>query len=387
MGRKVLFVHDGPVGIYNSEIYGIHYKNELVDRYSFFGEEVSFLMRSIPLNSQELDRYSKIDRSNFKLISFPNFKSIRTRHKKAEAKTIINKAVNDHDIILVRLPSAAGVLAFKEAKRLNKPVLVEFVACVYDALWNYDWRGKLLAHYKLKQYQKLMKRATHTIYVTNEFLQSRYPSPGKSIGCSDVELQEVNQEVLNLRIQKIKATKKPLKLATVASIDVAYKAQEDVIKAIAELKKKDVLFEYDIIGQGNPRILQNLIDSLNLNDLVSIKGPLPHHQIFEALISIDIYIQPSMVEGLPRAVVEAMSMACPVIGADTGGIPELIDQQCIYPKGDVKALNSLLSTIDEAFLLKHAQLNFKNAKAYQKENLDSKRISFYKMFLKDYKLS
>lgn len=387
MNRKVLFVHDGPVGIYNSEIYGIHYKNELVDRYSFFGEEVTFLMRSIPLNSQDLDRYSKIDRSNFKLISFPNFKSIRTRHKKAEAKTIINKAVGDHDIILVRLPSAAGVLAFKEAKRLNKPVLVEFVACVYDALWNYDWRGKLLAHYKLKQYQKLMQDATHTIYVTNKFLQSRYPTPGKSIGCSDVILQTTKEAALNVRIEKIKNSKSPLKLATVAAIDVKYKGQADVIRVLAALKKKGVLMSYDIIGQGDPKTLQNLIDNLDLNDLVKIKGSLPHEEIFEALKSIDLYVQPSKQEGLPRAVIEAMSMACPVIGADTGGIPELIDQQCIYPKGDVKALNSLLSTIDEAFLLKHAQLNFENAKAYQKENLDSKRISFYKTFLKDYKLS
>jgi glycosyltransferase involved in cell wall biosynthesis len=384
MIRKALFVHDGPLFSYDKGIYGIHYKNELVERYSFFGKKVSFLMREISLDSQGLDKYSKIDHPDFNFIPIPNFKSLKSLHNKNKARNLIHKAVETHDVIIVRLPSAAGVIAFKEAKKLNKPVLVEFVACVFDALWNYDWRGKILAKYKFKQYQNLMQDATHTVYVTNAFLQSRYPSPGKSIGCSDVELQVIDEEVLTLRLQKIKEKTNPLKLATIAAIDVAYKAQADVVKAIAALKLKNIYFEYDIIGQGNPDVLQKLLDTLDINDLVKIKGSIPHDQIFEKLKSIDIYIQPSMVEGLPRAVVEAMSMACPVIGSNVGGIPELIITECLYPKGDITALAGLLTEVNENFLIKNAELNFEKAKEYQKSYLDHKRLKFYKEFLEDY---
>jgi glycosyltransferase involved in cell wall biosynthesis len=379
-------VHDGPLGLYNTQVYGIHYKNELVDRYSFFGEKVTFLMRSSSLALKDLVKYSKIDRPNFNFIPIPNFKSLKSLHNKTKAKSIIQKAVESHDILIVRLPSASGVIAFKEAKKLDKPILVEFVACVYDALWNYDWRGKILAKYKFKQYQNLMQDATHTVYVTNAFLQSRYPSPGKSIGCSDVELQVIDEEVLTLRLQKIKEKTKPLKLATIAAIDVAYKAQADVIKAIAALKLKNIYFEYDIIGQGNPDVLQKLIDKLDLNNLVQIKGSIPHDQIFEKLKNIDIYIQPSMVEGLPRAVVEAMSMACPVIGSNVGGIPELIAKPCIYKKGNIEDLINLLSLVDEEFLNTNAKLNFEKAKDYQKINLEKKRNDFYSKFLQDSEL-
>lgn len=385
MGRKVLFVHDGPLGLYKKQLYGIHYKNELVDRYSFFGETITFLMRSISLIKNDLDKYSKLDHPKLNFISFPNFKSIRIRHKKAEAKTIINKAVEEHDIIIVRLPSAAGVLAFKEAKRLGKPVLVEFVACVYDALWNYDWRGKLLAHYKLKQYQNLMKHATHTIYVTNDFLQKRYPTAGKFIGCSDVEIKEIDQEVLSVRLKKIE-NNSSINLGTVAAIDVPYKSQADVIRAIAILKRKKIYFKYAIIGQGNPSRLQKLIDQLDLNDLVKIKGAVPHDQIFNNLKEIDLYVQPSWVEGLPRAVVEAMSMACPVIGTDVGGIPELISKECIYPKGNIQALASLLERTDQEFLELNSKFNFEKAKKYQKEILEKKRKEFFKVFAQDYNL-
>jgi hypothetical protein len=182
MSRKVLFVHDGPLGLYNTQVYGIHYKNELVDRYSFFGEKVTFLMRSSSLALKDLVKYSKIDRPNFNFIPIPNFKSLKSLHNKSKAKAIIQKAVESHDILIVRLPSASGVIAFKEANKLDKPVLVEFVACVFDALWNYDWRGKILAKYKFKQYQNLMQDATHTVYVTNAFFNRDILPLGNPLG-------------------------------------------------------------------------------------------------------------------------------------------------------------------------------------------------------------
>ena len=43
-------------------------------------------------------------------------------------------------------------------------------------------------------------------------------------------------------------------------------------------------------------------------------GGVPHNKIFQLLDDIDLYIQPSLQEGLPRSVVEAMSRACPIIG-------------------------------------------------------------------------
>ena len=228
-----------------------------------------------------------------------------------------------------------------------------------------------------------MLKATHTIYVTNQFLQSKYPTKGKSIGCSDVELQALNPSILETRITNLKNKDTSIKLGTVAAVDVIYKGQADVIKAIAKLKEVGVSIQYEIIGQGNPERLQNLIDQLKVNDLVKIIGPLPHSQIFDALARIDVYIQPSYVEGLPRAVIEAMSVGCPVIGTNSGGIPELISKELIYPKGNIEALVNKLKMLTQQDLVIQAQENFEKAKEYQKEFLDKKRMNFYKEFLND----
>lgn len=384
MGRKVLFVHDGPMGVCNEGYFGIHYKNALVDRYLFFGDQVTFLTREEKISPHETTKYSRMDHPAFRFIPFPNFKSLSTRHKKSQAQKIIYSAVEQHDVIITRLPSAAGVIAFRQAKRLNKPVLVEFVACVFDALWNYDWRGKLIAHYKYRQYQRLMKQATHAIYVTEEFLQSRYPTTnGKSIGCSDVEINELDEKVLQKRLQRIEAYNEPLTLATVAAVDVKYKGQADVIEAIALLKKQDVKIKYKIIGQGNPAWLKRKAIKLGVMDDVEFVGPIPHQEVFSMLSGIDVYIQPSYQEGLPRAVIEALSIGCPAIGAKTGGIPELIDKEYIYPPGDVKELVVRLSSMTPAHLKQEATRNFHKAKKYERTHLYEKRECFYLEFLKD----
>jgi glycosyltransferase involved in cell wall biosynthesis len=52
--------------------------------------------------------------------------------------------------------------------------------------------------------------------------------------------------------------------------------------------------------------------------------------VFDWLDAIDIYVQPSRQEGLPRALIEAMSRGLPAFGARTGGIPELIDEKFLF---------------------------------------------------------
>jgi glycosyltransferase involved in cell wall biosynthesis len=388
IAKKVLFVHDGPMmtNMNKSKFYGVHYTDELINRYSFFGDKVSFLMRSKAISDEQGKGFSLISHKAFCFIEVPNFKSIQSKINQSKAEKIINDAVKSHDIIIVRLPSASGVIAKKIAEKHNKPILVEVVACVYDALWNYDWRGKLLAHYKKLQYQKHIKNSTHVLYVTNKFLQERYPTRGKSIGCSDVILNTIDTSILNTRLNKIQKNNEILVLGTVAAIDVPYKGQADIIKAIAILKGKNIRIKYKIVGQGDPTNLKNLIKKFEIGDLVEIIGPLQHEKVFEFIDNIDLYIQPSKQEGLPRAVIEAMSRACPVLGSNIAGIPELINKEALFEAGNLNAITKVLKKIDQKQLAQWAADNFNKAKEFKRETLDANRKEFYEQFKQDYNL-
>ena len=128
--------------------------------------------------------------------------------------------------------------------------------------------------------------------------------------------------------------------------------------------------------------LKKLIKKYGLEKEVKIIGALPHNEVFKWLENIDIYIQPSYTEGLCRAIVEAMSKACPVICTDAGGNVELIEEKNIY-KRDIFGLINILENINNEELKKNAVFNYNKSKKYTANLLNEKRNIFYSKFMKE----
>ena len=77
-------------------------------------------------------------------------------------------------------------------------------------------------------------------------------------------------------------------------------------------------------------------------------GVLPSGQpVLNWLDDIDIYVQPSFQEGLPRALVEAMSGGRPAFASTTGGIPELLPADCLHCPGDAARLGASIARAAE----------------------------------------
>ena len=129
--------------------------------------------------------------------------------------------------------------------------------------------------------------------------------------------------------------------------------------------------------------MSKVINKYNLQNEVLFAGMIPHDKIFEYLDKIDIYIQPSKQEGLPRALIEAMSRACPCIGSKTGGIPELLDNKYIFPKGNVKVLEKILKNYSNYDMNIQSKSNFQKAKEYERNRLNKRREEFYKEFINE----
>lgn len=159
-----------------------------------------------------------------------------------------------------------------------------------------------------------------------------------------------------------------------------YKGHRYVFEAIHELKKLGKNFEYRLIGNGDQARLRALVKKLGIEQEVIFLGSLPHKEVFEELKAIDVYIQPSLQEGLPRAVVEAMSLACPVIGSNVGGIPELISQDMLFKKKDSNQLANIIENLTKEKLIIEAMNNFGKAKEFEDKKLKKIRSTFYSSF-------
>ena len=386
---NILFAHNGPLLVdENKRYYNRSMGDSLVRRYKLLGKHVTFLMRKTVISSGEAKYIPQIMEPNFSFTEVPDMMSVKSRlFFKKRIRSVIKRAVQEHDILIARTPSFIGNMALKYAKLMNKPYIVEFVACPWDAMWYYNWKGRIIAPYAYLKNRRAIYDSKHVIYVTKQFLQNRYPTKGKAYSISNVEIDEVTEDVLEKRLEKIERLdlNAPIFLGTAANIDVPYKGQADVIKALYLLKKEGITqFRYRIVGAGNPERLLYIIKKLGMQDFVSIEGPVKHSDILSFYDELDIYIQPSKQEGLPRSVIEAMSRGCPVIGARTGGIPELLDDLMIYKKGKIKQLAEKLQIfINKQILIEHSKRNFEHSKRYEKSVIDEKRRQCYNAFLQN----
>ncbi|GAA2717033.1 hypothetical protein GCM10009865_50370 [Aeromicrobium ponti] len=384
---KALFCYDGPLRKdKDGNYYGIALNNDMFSRYFQIADSITAVISTQNINEEEIaNKYSKINLNNFQVISTPKLSSLNgILFNRALVKNVISEEINKSDFLIVRLPSIIGNLSIEIAESLNKPYFVEIVGCPWDAYWNHSYKGKLIALPSYWAMKKSVKNAPYALYVTNQFLQKRYTCKGRTIGCSDVSLRPLNESVLEKRLHKIKNMKNgdPIIIGTTAAVNVKYKGQEYVIKAISKLNKEGYNFNYYLAGGGDKSYLQSLAEKYGVIDKVIFLGTLPHEKVFEYLDEIDIYIQPSKVEGLPRALVEAMSRGCPSLGSLTGGIPELLNKKLIFDKGSVNEIYNLLKMIDKKIMFEEANRSFEKAKEYNKELLEKKRVTFYHEFIK-----
>ena len=381
---KLTFVYDGT--LFYDELgnyYGRAYA-ALPEKYRVLADDITFMMRTKPL--EDPLGYMKMP-DGIHVVDIPNIANPKTYlTKKHTVFRIVSKQIAQSDVVILREPCFYSPIVNRILKKTGKPYMIESVGCPWDSYRNHGTLGKLLAPYEFLQTRRSIRSAPYVIYVTGEFLQRRYPTKGVAAGVSDVELQRMDESVLEKRLAHIQNHRGVLKIGTAGAIDVPYKGQQYVIEALAKLKQQgNTGFEYHLAGGNDRTVLLTLAEKLGVSDQVIFEGNLPHDRLFDWLDELDVYIQPSLQEGLPRAVVEAMSRGLPVFGAKTGGIPELVGQSCIFPQKDSGSIAALLSSVTVESMERNARENFVRAADFEYGTLEARRREFYQRFLNDFK--
>lgn len=285
------------------------------------------------------------------------------------------------DLVIGRLPSITAYKAADIAKKNHKPFLAELMCDGWDPYWNHGFSGKIIAPYMHMKMKKVTYNADFALYVTEKYLQNRYPCANPSINASNVLIKTIDDEVLKSRLGKINAMPSDVReiaVMTTASIDLLSKGQRYVVRAMGELKTKGIIVKYHLVGGGKKEHLISEAEKAGVKDQLVFKGELTLDEVYQELDKIDIYIQPSLQEGLPRAVIEAMSRACPCIGANTAGIPELLDEECIAKRHSGLDIARILEEMMSKGLQSYAVTNFEHSKDYLESNLNERRNNYFR---------
>jgi colanic acid/amylovoran biosynthesis glycosyltransferase len=146
----------------------------------------------------------------------------------------------------------------------------------------------------------------------------------------------------------------PLRLLCVGRLTPA-KGQVLLLQACAELRHLDIEFTLTLVGDGPDLArLKDGVRRLGLQDRVHFTGPLNQLQVREELALADIFVLPSLAEGIPVVLMEAMACGLPCLSCPVNGIPELIEHGrtgLLAAPGDATALTEqLLRLIEDSGL-------------------------------------
>lgn len=146
------------------------------------------------------------------------------------------------------------------------------------------------------------------------------------------------------------ATARPMRLLCVGRLTPA-KGQLLLLRACTRLREQGLAFELTLVGEGPDRArLEAERDQAGLADCVCLAGALNQEQVRAALARADVFVLPSLAEGIPVVLMEAMASGVPVISCPVNGIPELIEDGCnglLASPGDVASLAIALRRLIE----------------------------------------
>ncbi len=388
---KVLFVHSHTFQ-YDDE--GVVYSDgklpyEVWRRYLNHFDELVVVGRGRKIKDNKILKEANVSSGHrVKHIFLPSLTDIKRRiRNKAIVVNRMEEIISEVDAVIARMPSEYSEIAIRIAARNKKMYGVELVGDVFNSLWNHGHIfGKLLAPISMLKNKKIVKQAPFVLYVTQKQLQEIYPNTtGRQVGCSNVEIPSVDEAVLLQRLERINATTagKKIRIGLIGSYASKYKGIDTAIRALDIIRQSGHNAELRVLGNGDPARYIKLAKELYLEDKVFFDGSLPGGgPVLRWLDEIDLYIQPSKTEGLPRSLVEAMSRGCPSVASSVGGIPELLPPEHLHPAGDYRQLAGKLLHLlkDQTSMAEAARRNFAHASQYSSPYLNKIRDEFWHEF-------
>lgn len=151
-------------------------------------------------------------------------------------------------------------------------------------------------------------------------------------------------EDLNLLRKELTINKDEKVIGFIGNLDDSHKGVSYLIESVKRLTELFPALRCLIIGDGpDKKYYEQLITRYNLNDNIVMLGQ--RKDVHLLLHLMEVFVLPSLWEGLPVVILEAMATSCPVIATNVDGIPEIITHKKNGLLVESKNIDSLTSAI------------------------------------------
>jgi len=200
---------------------------------------------------------------------------------------------------------------------------------------------------------------------------SNYPHSKMDVITTGVDLNEFSRSNRNI------IGTNTLKVISTGRLE-AIKGYNYLIDAISDMKNIELI----LIGEGNEKTnLRNIAKTSKAK--IKLMGYIPHDQIAMEYGKADVFVLPSLNEGMSNSMLEAMACGLPIISTNTGGTKELINGNgfIVKMRDAVAIKNAILNYIENPDLIRdHGIKSRKIAERFDWKHIAEAYLKIYNEF-------
>ncbi len=192
-----------------------------------------------------------------------------------------------------------------------------------------------LEHASLRTYGAGAGPSVRRLHVVSPAMQRAFETshPSMSHGFVEVAYEGVDLDWFSATAVSCAEARRRLRLdnearvmACVGRLDDAMKGQSVLLRTLPALRERHPTLTALFAGAGDDReLLEHLACDLGLGDCVRFVGHVD--DVRDVLAAADVLCHPSMIDGIPNAVVEAMAMETAVVASRVGGMADIVDSE------------------------------------------------------------
>jgi len=211
-----------------------------------------------------------------------------------------------------------------------------FIACILSKITGIPWlafaHGWTAEDWKVKLYHKLdlwLLKYAHSTVAVSPVLKKTLDRSRSNGSSTQLILNAVDQNELsgtgssNAIRKRCGCSINPFIIGCFGRLSKE-KGQEFLLRAFSQLNAETSGLSLLFVGDGPERKrLEHLAQKMNLSEQVFFEGY--RANMLDYYKAIDLLVLPSLSEGLPNVILEAMSLSVPVVATKVGAVPDVLE--------------------------------------------------------------
>lgn len=153
-----------------------------------------------------------------------------------------------------------------------------------------------------------------------------------------------------------------------------------LIQSFAKVSRNNPHLKLVLVGEGELKEeIRILVHELDMDDKVEFLGL--RYDINEIMYESDMFVLPSLYEGMPITLIEAMASGLPIVASDVGGVPDMIKngkEGLLITPNEEELINAMGDLVESEKLRKELGMSAaRKAAAFSAKNMVNKYLDLY----------